>query len=71
MLTLTAAPRWRRGYTVEVVFVSMVWILFTLGYFLHRRDVKRVGAFNPSDEEKTEVELIHIEILEEGKSTRD
>ncbi|KAN0091676.1 MFS general substrate transporter [Hyaloscypha variabilis] len=65
------APRWRRGYTVEVVFVSMVWILFTLGYFLHRRDVKRVGAFNPSDEEKTEVELIHIEILEEGKSTRD
>jgi hypothetical protein len=70
MLTLTTAPRWRRGYIVEVVFVSMVWIVFTLGYFLHRRDLKRAGAFNPSDEEETEVEVVHIEILE-GKSTGD
>jgi hypothetical protein len=35
------APRWKKGYTVEVVFVFMVWFLFMLGVYLHRRDTTK------------------------------
>ena len=55
---------------MEVVFVSMVWILFTLGYFLHKRELKRAEVLDSSDEEKIEVEVVQIEILEEGKSAK-
>ena len=45
----------------------MVWILFTLGYFLHKRELKRAEVLTSCDEEKMEVEVVQIEILEEGK----
>jgi len=38
------APRWKKGYTVEVIFVFMVWFLFMLGVFLHRRDNQKLKA---------------------------
>lgn len=34
------APKWRKGYTVNTVFVVCWWSLFMLGQFLWRRDVK-------------------------------
>ncbi|KAF4625631.1 hypothetical protein G7Y89_g12537 [Cudoniella acicularis] len=38
------APRWKRGYSVEVVLVTIVWMLFIAGCLLHRRDTKRAAA---------------------------
>ena len=45
----------------------MVWILFTLGYFLHKMELDRVVVLESSDEENIEVELVQIEIVEAGK----
>jgi hypothetical protein len=60
------APRWKKGYSVEVFFVSMVWILFMLGQYLHRRDEKRkeAGASWAPDEEKMADDVMQVE----GKS---
>ncbi|MAD87705.1 MAG: hypothetical protein CL912_32495 [Deltaproteobacteria bacterium] len=56
------APRWKKGYAVEVVFVSMVYILFMLGQYLQRRDDKKVAAaVMIVDEEKLGDESTHIE----------
>ena len=64
MLTSRTAPRWRRGYAVEVVFVSMVWIIFMVGTYLHRRDVQKAEAANMirTDEEKLgEEDVVQME----------
>ncbi|KAK0118396.1 hypothetical protein ONS95_012685 [Cadophora gregata] len=56
------APRWKKGYAVEVVFVSMVYILFILGQYLQRRDEKKNGAaVMVVDEEKLGDDSTHIE----------
>ncbi|KAL4891175.1 MFS general substrate transporter [Aspergillus ambiguus] len=34
------APKWRKGYIVNTVFVFMWWALFMVGQYLWRRDVK-------------------------------
>jgi hypothetical protein len=49
---------------VEIVFVSMVWILFMLGQYLHRRDTKRAEAVAMMvvDEEKLGEEAVQVEI---------
>jgi hypothetical protein len=58
---------------VETIFVCMVWILFTLGFYLHSRELKRAGALRATDEEKTDEEksddekVIHVDIVEEVK----
>jgi len=35
------APRWKKGYSVNLAFVLTCWALFLLGTFLHRRDTKK------------------------------
>jgi hypothetical protein len=51
----------------------MIWILFTLGFYLHSRELKRAEALRGTDEEKTDEEksddkkVIHVEIVEEVK----
>jgi hypothetical protein len=63
VLTMLAAPEWKKGYAVEVVFVSMVWIIFMVGTFLHRRDVQKAEAANlfRADEEKFGEEEVQVE----------
>jgi len=62
LLIMIIAPRWKKGYAVEVVFVSMVYILFMLGQYLQRRDDKKVAAaVMIVDEEKLGDESTHIE----------
>ncbi len=62
-LTVIIAPRWKKGYAVEVVFVSMVYILFMLGQYLHRRDEKRAAATTMIvDEEKLGEDSVHMEV---------
>lgn len=61
-LTPVLAPRWKKGYAVEVVFVSMVYILFMLGQYLQRRDDnKTAAAVMVIDEEKLCDESTHVE----------
>ncbi|KAH8656001.1 vitamin H transporter [Tricladium varicosporioides] len=56
------APRWKRGYIVEVVFVFMVWFLFMVGQYLQRRDTKRAEApILTADEEKLGEETVQEE----------
>lgn len=62
MFPVVQAPRWKRGYTVEVVFVFMVWFLFMVGQYLQRRDTKRAeAAILTADEEKLGEETIQVE----------
>ncbi|KAH8819893.1 major facilitator superfamily domain-containing protein [Xylogone sp. PMI_703] len=37
------APKWKKGYIVNTVFVCTYWTIFMLGQFLHRRDVKKAA----------------------------
>ena len=63
MLTIIPAPRWKKGYAVEVVFVSMVYILFILGQYLQRRDEqKAAAAVTIVDEEKLGDDSTHMEV---------
>ena len=56
------APRWKKGYTVEVFFVFAVWALFMLGLYLHRRDTKKAeGTGQVPDEEKVIDEVVQTE----------
>lgn len=54
-MTITA-PKWRKGYIVNTVFVICWWALFMLGQFLWRRDVKSgkysSGEYAIKDESK-------------------
>ncbi|KAM0331310.1 hypothetical protein ACHAQA_002980 [Verticillium albo-atrum] len=44
-------PRWRKGFTVNTIFVFVWWSLFMLGQVLWRRDQKRNKVALPSEEE--------------------
>jgi hypothetical protein len=35
------APQWRKGYIVDICFVIVTWIVFSIGIFLKRRDAKK------------------------------
>ncbi|KAF2184029.1 MFS general substrate transporter [Zopfia rhizophila CBS 207.26] len=35
------APRWTKGYSVNVAFVFMTWFLFCVGQYLYRKDEKK------------------------------
>jgi len=63
------APKWKKGYIVDIVFVVMVWVMFILGTYLHKRDLrKKPEVLTDDDEEKGCEEVVQIEILEEVKS---
>ncbi|KAL5041876.1 hypothetical protein BDW71DRAFT_211712 [Aspergillus fruticulosus] len=75
------APKWRKGYTVNTVFVICWCTLFMVGQWLWRRDVKAgkysVGEYAVKDEEESdgkEVDakgegLEHVEVLD-GKGAK-
>ncbi|KAL1955139.1 hypothetical protein VTO42DRAFT_9003 [Malbranchea cinnamomea] len=44
------APRWKKGYAVNTVFVFMTWFIFMIGIYLQRRDEKRANLLRESDE---------------------
>ncbi|KAE9376298.1 MFS general substrate transporter [Stipitochalara longipes BDJ] len=67
------APRWKRGYTVTIIFVSMVWILFMLGTYLNKRDMRRSEALKARDEERTDDEVSSMELAgmdEKGEKSK-
>ena len=35
------APRWQKGYIVDICFVAMTWIVFSIGVVLKMRDDKK------------------------------
>ncbi|OJJ65294.1 hypothetical protein ASPSYDRAFT_169650 [Aspergillus sydowii CBS 593.65] len=72
------APKWRKGYTVNTVFVVCWWSLFMLGQFLWRRDVKSgkysSGEYAIKDESQEDkddkaVGLEHVEFSEKDVKT--
>jgi hypothetical protein len=68
-----AAPRWKRGYTVTIIFVSMVWILFMVGTYLNKRDIRRSEALKARDEERTDDEVSSMELVgmdEKGENSK-
>ena len=72
------APKWRKGYTVNTVFVVCWWSLFMLGQFLWRRDFKsgkyssgEYAIKDESNENKDEkaAGLEHVEFSEKDVKT--
>lgn len=49
-------PKWTKGYAVEVVFVFMVWILFMLGQYLHRKEIKKAELTHRMDDEEAKLD---------------
>ncbi|KAL2784185.1 major facilitator superfamily domain-containing protein [Aspergillus keveii] len=78
------APKWRKGYTVNTVFVICWWTIFMVGQYLWRRDVKTGKyasgeyAVRNEEEENDKIRdekgepLEHVEFSAggEGKETR-
>lgn len=61
-LIFASAPRWKRGYIVEIFFVTGTWLTFMIGIYLHRRDIKRAEAARITvDEEKLGEEVAQVE----------
>ncbi|KAK1145244.1 hypothetical protein N8T08_004397 [Aspergillus melleus] len=48
------APKWRKGYIVNTVFVVMWWSIFMFGQYLWRRDVKLGRTYVSRDGEEFE-----------------
>ncbi|KAK2746164.1 hypothetical protein FQN55_005793 [Onygenales sp. PD_40] len=46
------APRWKKGYSVDIVFIIMTWVLFSVGVLLQRRDDKRREMATREDDEQ-------------------
>ncbi|PGH17459.1 hypothetical protein AJ79_01059 [Helicocarpus griseus UAMH5409] len=45
------APRWKKGYIVDLVFVLMTWVMFSTGILLQRRDDKRAKRLETETED--------------------
>lgn len=70
------APKWRRGYTINTVWVVVWWMLFMVGQYLWRRDL-RLNKFDYKREEEDRVlaeevgakreSLEHVEVRGEEK----
>ena len=41
MLTQYAAPRWTKGYSVNIAFVFFTWFFFLVGQYFYRKDEKK------------------------------
>ena len=56
------APRWTKGFAVDLCFVFMTWLIFSIGILLQRRDIKKAEARSLLDEEdKLGQETAHVE----------
>lgn len=41
MLITAPAPRWTKGYSVNIAFVFFTWFFFIVGQYLYRKDEKK------------------------------
>jgi len=69
------APQWTKGYTVNIVFIICYWVLFLVGQYLWRCDVRtRKFDINKQDDEDDlqKTRAIHVEVVDdkETKETR-
>ncbi|OCT50355.1 putative transporter SEO1 [Cladophialophora carrionii] len=70
VLPVIEAPRWRKGFTVNTVFVICFWILFMIGQYLWKKDLKKekqLSGVTTPDEESKVVETVHYEYSSEKK----
>ncbi|TQN64823.1 Pantothenate transporter liz1 [Colletotrichum shisoi] len=72
------APRWAKGYTVNIVFILCYWTIFMIGQYLWRREERNkkfdINQHGNSDaDEFAKPEAIEVEIDDEkmAKSTKD
>jgi hypothetical protein len=45
------APKWRKGYSVDICFIFGCWITLMIGFWLQRRDEKKQQRLSRGDEE--------------------
>ena len=57
-----SAPRWKKGYAVNLAFVLACWALFLLGTFLHRRETRKSDREQLQRDEEKLGEPSHMEI---------
>jgi hypothetical protein len=62
-------PKWRKGFTVNVVLIVAFWALFMVGQFLWKRD-KKSNKFNDVvDEEEMastkDEKVMHVEVVKQ------
>ncbi|CAG8950421.1 hypothetical protein HYFRA_00006915 [Hymenoscyphus fraxineus] len=66
------APKWRKGYTVNIVFCGIYWAIFMLGQYLYSKDRKKAASLEggSTDDLKGEElgekrgESVHVEKVE-------
>ena len=64
------APRWKKGFAVDLCFVFMTWAVFSVGIYLHRRDRHKAERLRLLDEEdKLGQETSHVEAQPKDKET--
>ncbi|KAH7114272.1 major facilitator superfamily domain-containing protein [Dendryphion nanum] len=54
------APRWTKGYSVNIAFVFFTWFFFCLGQFMYHRDLKRKQATAITSLSKDEEDNLHL-----------
>ena len=58
------APRWLKGYTVDLLFIIGCWLTLMLGFWLQKRDEKKEAILAERDEENFKAREI-----EQGEDT--
>lgn len=72
LLTVLAAPKWRKGFIVNTTFVATWWALFMLGQYLWRRDIK-LGKYKTTTETSSVQDvkgddMTHVEVSSEKET---
>ena len=56
------APRWTKGYSVNICFVIGCWVTLMTGFWLQRRDEKKAVKAAVSDIENRKIgDIEHVE----------
>lgn len=72
-LTKVTAPKWRKGFIVNTIFIFIFWVLFMVGQYLWKRDLKR-NKYNINAEEESDVadvkpdSAVHVEVSEDKET---
>jgi hypothetical protein len=73
------APQWKKGFTVNIVFIVCYWTIFLIGQYLWRREVaaKKFDINVPGNSSEDELaketekdETVRVEIAERKNETR-
>jgi hypothetical protein len=59
-LTYFAAPRWTKGYSVNIAFVFFTWFFFAVGQYFYRRDEKAKAQATVPHETKDEEDGVDV-----------